>query len=285
MFLAYQYRYDKNVILAYVNYNIRQDTYIDQEIVENFAKKYHLKLEKLILDKNTNHSNSNFENWAREIRYDFFKSLYKKYQCKQLLIAHHKDDFLETCIMQKEKNEDKLFYGIKEKIRLNQMNIYRPLLLKYWKHEIYDLVQKHKINYHDDYTNFESNYKRNYIRNNILNKYSLAQKEELLNEFLNFNKSQAKIIKNIKKEYKEWFLSGFKLDFFSNLKYQEEVVKLFINKNLKNINLNRNIINNIIKFLLSSNNNKEFLLSNNNFILKKNNKVYIKRNNYNKIVH
>ena len=96
MFLAYQYRYDKNVILAYVNYNIRHDTHIDQEIVENFAKKYHLKLEKLILDKNTNHSNSNFENWARQIRYDFFKSLYKKYQCKQLLIAHHKDDFLET---------------------------------------------------------------------------------------------------------------------------------------------------------------------------------------------
>ncbi len=62
MFLAYQYRHDKNVILAYVNYNIRDDTYIDQQIVENFAKKYHLKLEKLILDKNIEYTNSNFEN-------------------------------------------------------------------------------------------------------------------------------------------------------------------------------------------------------------------------------
>lgn len=284
MFLAYQYRHDKNVILAFVNYNIRHDTYIDQEIVEKFAKKYHLKLEKLILDKNIDHSNTNFENWARDIRYNFFKNLYKKYKCNQLLIAHHKDDFLETCIMQKEKNEGKLFFGIKEKIHLNQMNIYRPLLLKYWKQEIYDLVQKYKINYHDDYTNFESNYKRNYIRNNILNKYSLEEKEKLLNEFLSFNKSQAKIIKNIKKEYKEWFLSGFNINLFVNLKHQEEVIKLFINKNLKNINLNKNIIKNIISFLLSKNNDKEFLLSNQNFIFKKNNKVYIKRNNYNKII-
>lgn len=284
MFLAYQYRHDKNVILAFVNYNIRHDTHIDQEIVEKFAKKYHLKLEKLILDKNIDHSNTNFENWARDIRYNFFKNLYKKYKCNQLLIAHHKDDFLETCIMQKEKNEGKLFFGIKEKIHLNQMNIYRPLLLKYWKQEIYDLVQKYKINYHDDYTNFESNYKRNYIRNNILNKYSLEEKEKLLNEFLSFNKSQAKIIKNIKKEYKEWFLSGFNINLFVNLKHQEEVIKLFINKNLKNINLNKNIIKNIISFLLSKNNDKEFLLSNQNFIFKKNNKVYIKRNNYNKII-
>ncbi len=285
MFLAYQYRHDKNVILAYVNYNIRDDTYIDQQIVENFAKKYHLKLEKLILDKNIEYTNNNFENWARDIRYNFFKKLYIKYQCNQLLIAHHKDDFLETCIMQKEKNKEKLFFGIKEKIHLNKMNIFRPLLLKYWKQEIYDLVQKYKIDYHDDYTNFESNYKRNFIRNNVLNKYSFAEKEKLLNEFLDYNKSQSKIIKNIKKEYKEWFLTEFDLSFFSNLKYQQEIIKLFINKNLKNINLNKNIINNIINFLLSKKNNKEFLLSNNNFIFKKNNKVYIKKNNYNKIVH
>ncbi len=269
MFLAYQYRHDKNVILAYVNYNIRDDTYIDQQIVENFAKKYHLKLEKLILDKNIEYTNSNFENWARDIRYNFFKKLYIKYQCNQLLIAHHKDDFLETCIMQKEKNKEKLFFGIKEKIHLNKMNIFRPLLLKYWKQEIYDLAQKYKIDYHDDYTNCDSNYKRNFIRNNILNKYSLTEKEKLLNEFLNYNKSQLKIIKNIKKEYKEWFLTGFDLSFFSNLKYQQEIIKLFINKNLKNINLNKNIINNIINFLLSKKNNKEFLLSNNNFIFKK----------------
>ena len=55
MFLAYQYRHDKNVILAFVNYNIRHDTHIDQEIVEKFAKKYHLKLEKLILHMDKSH--------------------------------------------------------------------------------------------------------------------------------------------------------------------------------------------------------------------------------------
>ena len=39
MLLAYKYR-NKDVVLAFVNYNVRNDTNIDQKIVEEFSKKY-----------------------------------------------------------------------------------------------------------------------------------------------------------------------------------------------------------------------------------------------------
>ena len=275
MLLAYEYRHDKDVILAYVNYNVRNDTHIDEKIVDEFAQKYQLKLEKLILSPNSFDKRTNFEKWARNVRYDFFLQLYQKYQCNQLLVAHHKDDFLETCLMQKDKNPDKLFYGIKEKIQLNNMNIYRPFLFKYWKNEIYELAHNLKIRYHDDYTNFESHYTRNNIRNNILNKYSQNEKEKLLNEFISYNANLEKKISDIKKEYQNWSHSKFDIKLFSTLDNQEEVIKLFINSNLDNINLNKNIIDNIIKFILANNNNKIFLLSNNNFIFKKNKKIYL----------
>ena len=50
MVLAHLYKDDPEIILAFVNYNWRHDTVIDQKIVTDFAKKYQLKLEILILD-------------------------------------------------------------------------------------------------------------------------------------------------------------------------------------------------------------------------------------------
>lgn len=129
MLLAYFYR-KKDIVLAYVNYNVRKDTFIDQKIVQDFANKYKKELEILNLDGNTP-KNTNFENWARDIRYKFFKEIYKKYDCNEVLLAHHKDDLLETSLMQYQKNNQKLFFGIKQKIVLDQMKINRPFLFKY----------------------------------------------------------------------------------------------------------------------------------------------------------
>lgn len=273
MLLAYKYR-NKNVVLAYVNYNVREDTHIDQKNVEEFAKKNQLILEKLILKKNIK-PNKNFENWAREIRYDFFQKIYQKYNCSQLLIAHHKDDFLETCLMQKEKNKNKLFYGIKKKTTFKNMKINRPFLFKYWKTEIYDLAKKLNIKYHDDYTNFDSKYRRNEIRNNYLSHLSIDKKEKKLYEFLELNNKNKSKILEIKNEYKKWRKAFFNTKTFINLSFKEELIKIFINRRSTNVKLSKNIISNIILFVKSSNNRKQFKLSKNIILTKKNNKLLL----------
>lgn len=273
MLLAYFYR-KKDVVLAYVNYNIRKDAFIDQKIVQDFATKYKKELEILNLDGKIP-KNTNFENWARNIRYKFFKKIHKKYDCNEVLLAHHKDDLLETSLMQYQKNNQKLFYGIKQKIILDQMKINRPFLFKYWKSEIYKLAKEFKIDYHEDSTNKDNFYVRNNIRNNILSKMSTFEKENLLIYFNQINQSSIFKIKEIQTNYSLWSKSKFDTKIFNQLKHQDELIKIFINKRTVLINLNKNIIQNIIAFISSPNNQKQFLLSNSNYLCKKRNKLYL----------
>ena len=275
MVLAHKYK-DKNVVLAFVNYNVRSDTKVDQKIVEEFAKKNNIKLEKLILDGSIP-LNENFENWARNIRYEFFKKIYKKYDCSQLLIAHHKDDQLETCIMQELKNNNKLFFGMKQKTTYLGMKIYRPFLNKYWKNEIYEIAKKNFIDFNDDYTNYEEKYTRNKIRKE-LSVLSNEKKQKQLDKYNQINENNKKIIKKINNEYRLWRRMNFSIENFKKIKQKEEVIKKYVNLRQQNINLNSNILKNIVIFIESNKKDGDFLLTNNNYISKKNNKIIFKKN-------
>ncbi len=77
MLLLEKYKKQK-IVVAHINYNKRQDSYIDEQIVKNFCKKYSISLEVL---NTTKKLKGNFQNAARDLRYDFFKKVYKKYNC------------------------------------------------------------------------------------------------------------------------------------------------------------------------------------------------------------
>lgn len=49
MVLSFLYK-NEDIVLAFVNYNIRKDTNIDRKIVTDFAKKNNLILEMLVLN-------------------------------------------------------------------------------------------------------------------------------------------------------------------------------------------------------------------------------------------
>ena len=42
------------------------------------------------------------------------------------MMAHHKDDFIETALMQQRSERSPNFFGIKKKNIIDDMNIYRP---------------------------------------------------------------------------------------------------------------------------------------------------------------
>lgn len=276
MVLAHIYKNESNLVLAYVNYNWRHDSSIDQAIVENFAFKNNLKLEKLILDGQI--PSENLQNWARKIRYDFFSKIYKKYHCTELLVAHHKDDFLETALMQELKNPKKLFFGIKENQNLFDMNINRPLLFKFWKKEIYDYAHANGINYHDDYTNFEFKYLRNKIRNSYIKNLTDAQKEKLFNKFIIYNENQKEFVNRIDQEFLMWTKDQFNIIFFKNSSLQKYLITKFLNHKINNLKISKNIIEGIIKFILSSKNNKKFKLNKDFFLVKKNQHLLLEKN-------
>jgi tRNA(Ile)-lysidine synthase len=131
--MALLYLYAKQIaVVCHVNYNKRNSANRDKDIVESFCKKHEIPLELLevdqkIYDKYKTDTN-NFQTIARMIRYDFFIKIAAKYKLSTILIAHNKDDFLETALMQKKRNSKTLFLGIQKKSKYKNIQIYRPLL-------------------------------------------------------------------------------------------------------------------------------------------------------------
>jgi tRNA(Ile)-lysidine synthase len=106
----------KIYVVCHVNYHKRDSSIRDENIVKKFCSENKIKCEVLNVTKKIYHSykEKNFEHLARNIRYDFFCEIGKKYNIDKLLVAHNEDDFLETALMQKNKKSKTLFLGIKK---------------------------------------------------------------------------------------------------------------------------------------------------------------------------
>ena len=101
---------------------------------------------------------------ARELRYDFFKSIKEKWQYDFLLTAHHQNDSAETQLLRIIKGTS--IDGLKG-IAFQNNNIIRPLISSN-KKEILDYAVRNNIKYFQDESNFENLYQRNKIRNQIM---------------------------------------------------------------------------------------------------------------------
>ncbi len=177
------------VIIAHVNYNLRNDTEEDYKVVHDYALLHNVPFEYKEVTSNE-YKEGNFQSVARDIRYDFYKELYDHYHADGLLLAHHKDDVLETIYMHLERKSITSYLGIKEKTVIKDMTVIRPLLSLH-KQDLRDYCINNHIAFHDDYTNFETHFTRDRIRNTVLNTYSEEEKEALLNKANEINKKQA----------------------------------------------------------------------------------------------
>lgn len=266
MFLLYQYRNRKDIVVATVNYNVRSDSSHDVEIVRAFCDKHNIKFELLEIDKSIKHD-GNFEAWARKQRYLFFKQIYKKYNCSKLLLAHQKDDFLETAIMQDQSKREPLYYGIKEQNYLYSMHIGRPLLSQYFKSEIIDFLKVNNINYAVDSTNELPIYTRNKIRLSLLTK-TTAQKDEMIKNYKLKNQELLVREKQINEEYTRWKNNKFSQDYFDNLLFKKEIIFKLIHVYFDDVELSSRKIESIKDFVLSTNRTSKFLLKKDVYLIK-----------------
>ncbi|MDK2819593.1 MAG: tRNA lysidine(34) synthetase TilS [Mycoplasmataceae bacterium] len=265
---------DEDIIVAFVNYNKRKDSIVDQQIAIDYCNKNKITIEILWLSEE---HQGNFQEWARNKRYDFFKIIYAKHKCQELLIAQHKDDFLETAIMQWRAKRNPYYFGISKNSQIFGMNVSRPMIFKYWKSEIYEIAFELNITFNEDTTNFTDLYQRNIIRNSLNNK-PIIVKEMIFNVFQKIN--VLKSIQNIKiiSKYYEWSNLTYNVEFLrNNRNYSQDLIFKFLIHNFKDINISKNIIKSIEIFLLSpQNETKKFILSDNQKIGKLNNNVIIK---------
>ncbi|TPR53866.1 tRNA lysidine(34) synthetase TilS [Metamycoplasma neophronis] len=269
MWLLYLLK-DYDVVVACVNYNKRFDSHYDASLVKLFCEENNIPCEILSLDHKEN-ANGNFQAIAREERYLFYKEIYQKYNCSLLLLAHQKDDFLETAIMQKESSRETLHFGIKHINYVYQMNIFRPMLSLFWKQEIIDLCNEFSILFATDYTNKMPTYTRNKIRANLLH-FSNQWKQNLYNEIMIENQANLIIEAKVINWYIEWKNQEFSCDWLDfNNPLIDKLIYFLINDKYKNINLTKGKIASIIDFLKSANRSSKYILDDENVLFKKKN--------------
>lgn len=206
----------KNVVVATINYKTRPESDLEVEYVRSLCESKNVLFEckTFIYEK----SYGNFESWARGKRYEFFNEIYLKYDCKILLTGHHKDDFIETALMQEKSGRKPLFYGIKEYNSLLGMQVYRPFVLKYWKSQIYENLHNSNIKYFEDSSNLNTNFTRNKIRKSLLN-LSNDEKELIFARFQSLNQTLQDLSLKIDQTFSFWRESKFSQDKFQNLEH------------------------------------------------------------------
>ncbi|QKF64142.1 tRNA lysidine(34) synthetase TilS [Campylobacter corcagiensis] len=166
------YLLEKNALkfdLAFVNYNTRKESSIEETSARNLAFKFnkqiYVKQVKFSLDS------SNFEKIAREIRYEFFYEICSKFGYTNLITAHQLNDKFEWFLMRLSKGS-----GLANLISMdaveqkNSYTIVRPLI-NTSRNELLDFLNSNNIKYFIDSSNLDTNFERNFIRVNFSDEF------------------------------------------------------------------------------------------------------------------
>ena len=138
----------------------------DAEFCKNYCEKLSvpLKIFKVDAPLYSNENHLSIEQGARELRYKIFNELLSDGFADKIATAHHKDDNFESVLFNLFRGT-----GLKGASGIPKQNgkIIRPLL-SLTRNDIENYVQKNKLPFVQDQTNFESVYTRNYIRNEVI---------------------------------------------------------------------------------------------------------------------
>jgi tRNA(Ile)-lysidine synthase len=172
------------VIVAHVNHGIRKDATEDANMVRHIAMSHNLQYEEIDLALGENTS----EEEARKARYDFLRHLRKKYNAIAIITAHHRDDMLETAIINMLRGTG--WRGLSS-LR-STPEIIRPFLA-IPKVELVEYAKVHNLQWRHDSTNDDTRYLRNRVRHTLVPKMSQKQRDELYQYIVRQNDLTAKI--------------------------------------------------------------------------------------------
>ena len=179
LLLEYGFKFD----VAHVNYHLREESDAEQKGLEAFCKENKTKL---YIFNNKENIENNVESRCREIRYNFFKSLFELNHYDALLVAHQQDDHIETYLLQKERKNLVNYFGIAPETTINGMTVLRPLL-NLTKVDTKNICDSNNVPYAIDKTNLLPIFKRNKIRMTVINKLLPRTRDGLLEEIKNKN--------------------------------------------------------------------------------------------------
>lgn len=233
MLLKKREEYDLKLICAHVNHNLRLQSKEEAIFLKAFCKEKDVLFEYLLID---NYGDDNFHNEARNIRYNFFEEVVKKYDADYLMTAHHGDDLIETILMRISRGSSlKGYSGFQGEVEKDGYKIIRPLI-DMTKDEILEYDRENKVQYFIDSSNTKMKYTRNRYRANVLPflksedpnihlKY-LKFSEDLDRAYQIVEREKQKVLKKVTKDGK------IIIDLFKEVDpyFQKEILYSLINK-------------------------------------------------------
>lgn len=178
------FRHGVNCVVVHVNYQKRDTAKRDQELVQLYCNKHNIEYYVF----NAIEFKGNFQDQAREYRYSRFKEVALIENALGVLVAHHKDDDLETLIFQIQRQSKVEYYGLTSTTYIQGIRVDRPLL-SYTKKDCIDYCVKHNISYGWDESNDSLDYTRNRIRKEVVS-LSTNEIEELMKIKENYNQQR-----------------------------------------------------------------------------------------------
>jgi tRNA(Ile)-lysidine synthase len=237
------HRFDIDTIVVHCNYQLRGDaSEADQKLVEDICMHWKMECISLRFESKEN-SDGNFQDWARNRRYQAFKDIKKEYDADVIITAHHQDDQLETILQKILRGAGVAAWSGMDVL---EGELFRPLL-NVSKSEIIEFVQQFNIPYRIDRTNEESTYARNFIRNHWfpdLNRLFPGWKknlQKLTDRAEEFSLMSDLILQQVSNNDQELRRDKF-LELHSKIK--PVILLQFLKKNIRNAEISQGFLNN-----------------------------------------
>lgn len=271
--LDFLYTQDYQVIVCHVNYHYRHDSDEDQQLVEMYCKQRNIPLHVKEIDNSEKHD-GNFQMQARKERYRFYQDIGTLNYTNKVILAHHKDDVIETILMQLKRNNTEGYLGIQEISEVFSMIVYRPLLSTS-KVSLYAYCKEHQVPYHEDYTNFETDFTRDYIRNVVLPSYTKKQKEELVVKADKHNQRYLQEEEAMKPYYQQYVNQGKICYQQFNDKQLNKMLYFMLKQHIYPPYISKSLLTEIKKELQSKKPNIELSLPVNSLFIKEYDNMYV----------
>ncbi len=150
-------RHNIRPYLLHVNYGLREEADSDEQWCRWYAQEHRFEI--IVLKANPQErEGENVQNWARNIRYDFFEKQAKELGAAYIFTAHHADDRRESFLMNALRGS-----GLTSVSGMNNARFIRPMA-NMDKSEVLAYAQERGLSWVEDASNATLKYKRNQIR-------------------------------------------------------------------------------------------------------------------------
>jgi len=155
-----------DVNCVHVNYQLRdKDSDKDASFIKGFCENLSIPFLSKTIDLNkTLEKGGNLQQLARDYRYDWFDQLSDESENNLIVLAHHRDDQIETFLLNLSRKSGVM--GLAS-MPYQRGQIIRPFL-DIAKIELEKYARNNKIKWREDKSNTSNKYRRNVLRNEII---------------------------------------------------------------------------------------------------------------------